>query len=352
MLLVNRSFIVLLTLSVIFQGCGPPSVDPDPSLSEQIKVKLSTDGNTLTVVHYGKYNEANKQLVDLSLKELQNNYVLKAIQIDVYDDSLVSMIKTQISNKDVYSKIHDLSFYKDSVVVVYTLDIALIHSMIDPLIATYGHAEKKVIFPLFTSENAPPDVSDITDLKLQYPCTNGSIPSRALLLPNAPRTYRNGIHRGIDFVVNWGSLVHAVADGIVIRSDLHYEEFNPEFRKQLLDDSATLGHTPSDVFNHVLLGRSVFIDHGFDLVPGYRAVSIYAHLSHIDSHIRSGATIDAGERIGLSGNSGTEDGTLGKRTGAHLHWELILQDAGGEYYLGQGWSYDEMITSFRNIFSE
>ena len=25
---------------------------------------------------------------------------------------------------------------------------------------------------------------------------------------------------------------------------------------------------PSDIFNNILLGKSVFIDHGFELVPG------------------------------------------------------------------------------------
>jgi murein DD-endopeptidase MepM/ murein hydrolase activator NlpD len=146
--------------------------------------------------------------------------------------------------------------------------------------------------------------------------------------------------------------VNAAAEGVVIRSDRHYEEFDPEFRKQLLDVSDKLGHTPSDIFEHILLGRSVFIDHGFDLVPGYRAITIYAHLSHIDTYIKPGIKIDAGEQIGLSGNSGTEDGTLGKRTGAHLHWELILQDAGGEYYLGQGWDTEKLYQELVRVFSE
>jgi murein DD-endopeptidase MepM/ murein hydrolase activator NlpD len=143
-----------------------------------------------------------------------------------------------------------------------------------------------------------------------------------------------------------------VADGVVIRADQHYEEVPSEFRKKLLSEAKQLGHTPSDVFEHILLGRSVFIDHGFDLVPGYRAITIYAHLSHIDTYIKPGIKIDAGEQIGLSGNSGTEDGTLGKRTGAHLHWELILQDAGGEYYLGQGFKSEALRLLFNNVFGK
>ena len=43
-----------------------------------------------------------------------------------------------------------------------------------------------------------------------------------------------------------------------------------------------VGYTPSDIFNSILLGKAVFLDHGFDLVPGFRTITIYAHLSHIE----------------------------------------------------------------------
>jgi murein DD-endopeptidase MepM/ murein hydrolase activator NlpD len=143
-----------------------------------------------------------------------------------------------------------------------------------------------------------------------------------------------------------------VAGGIVIRADQHYEEVPSDFRKKLLAEAKQLGHTPSDVFEHILVGQSVYIDHGFDLVPGYRTVSIYAHLSHVKPEIKPGASVSAGQQIGLSGNSGTEPGTLGTRKGAHLHWELILQDAGGEYYLGQGWDTEKLYQELVRVFSE
>ena len=62
--------------------------------------------------------------------------------------------------------------------------------------------------------------------------------------------------------------------------------------------------------------------------------------------------MSAGQMIGLSGNSGTKDSTLGTRKGAHLHWELILQDKGGEYYLGQGWAMNELSNLLLRIFSK
>jgi murein DD-endopeptidase MepM/ murein hydrolase activator NlpD len=70
----------------------------------------------------------------------------------------------------------------------------------------------------------------VKDLKLILPCENIPVPKRTMRLPNAPRNYRNGIHRGIDFFANWGTPIRAVAEGVVIRSDLHYEEVSPGFR--------------------------------------------------------------------------------------------------------------------------
>ena len=119
----------------------------------------------------------------------------------------------------------------------------------------------------------------------------------------------------------------------------------------MLNKTKKTGHTPSDIFEHILLGQSIYIDHGFHLLPGYRAVSIYAHLSHIDNKIQPGATVSGGQLSGLSGNSGTEPATKGNRDGAHLHWELLLQNKGGESYLGQGLSYDDLFSLLNNIFS-
>lgn len=207
-----------------------------------------------------------------------------------------------------------------------------------------------VIFP--GSVTYPDDFSYLKDLNLLYPCTGVHIPDKSRLLPNAPRSYRHGIHRGIDFIANYGSEVRAVESGVVIRADHHYDEFDPTFRKDLLAEASTIGRTPSDVFNNILVGQSVIIDHGTALVPGKRIISLYAHLSQIDSTIQVGSKVDKGQRLGLSGNSGTEPATEGKRDGAHLHFELIIQDARGERYLGQGLALEELRSVLNNLFTE
>ena len=178
------------------------------------------------------------------------------------------------------------------------------------------------------------------------------MPSKASRLPNAPRSYRSGTHRGIDFFSNWGTPVRSVADGIVIRSDRFYKEVPAEFRREMLQRAATLNRTPSDIFNELLLGQAVIVDHGFSLFKGYRSITIYAHLSSINENIIPGYNIKKGEIFARSGNSGTEPSTLGTRRESHLHWELILQDQNGEYYFGQNLDYEKLIVALKNLFND
>ena len=63
-----------------------------------------------------------------------------------------------------------------------------------------------------------------------------------------------------------------------------------------------------------------------------------------------GYKISAGELLGRSGNTGTRPSTLGTKDESHLHWELILQDARGEYYFGQGLDYELLISALNKIF--
>ena len=105
-------------------------------------------------------------------------------------------------------------------------------------------------------------------------------------------------------------------------------------------------------FHLIRSTQKLFFDHGFDLVPGFRVITIYAHLSSIDSNIIPGYKIKRGDVFGRSGNTGTRPSTLGTRDESHLHWELILQDNKGEYYFGQNIEYDALQFALNQIFSE
>ena len=202
-----------------------------------------------------------------------------------------------------------------------------------------------------SNEIATFDPRWVDSLSLSLPCYGVPVPKRTMRLPNAPRNYRKGIHRGLDFFANWGTPVRSVADGVVVRSDLHYEEVPADFRENLLKATTKVGYTPSDIFNNVLLGKSVFLDHGFDLIPGFRTISIYAHLSYIEREIVPGAVVKRGELLGKSGNTGMRESTIGSKAGSHLHWEMILQKGEQEIFLGKGMSNPELYDMLLRIFN-
>ena len=149
---------------------------------------------------------------------------------------------------------------------------------------------------------------------------------------------------------NWGTPVRSVADGIIIRSDINYKEMPADFRIEMLKRASLINRTPSDIFNELLLGQAVIIDHGLELFPGYRSISIYAHLSSIIPKFETGYNIKSGEIFGYSGNTGTSPSTKGTKDESHLHWELILQDSKGEYYFGQDLEYSELIEALDSLF--
>ena len=218
-------------------------------------------------------------------------------------------------------------------------------------LSVLGHINKTNQNNIITMSNSFNPIW-VKDLKLLLPCENAILPEKPSRLPNASRAYRNGIHRGIDFFANWGTDVYAVADGVIVRADHDYKEYPADFRVKMLKASGKVGHTPSDIFNSVLLGKAVFLDHGFDLVKGFRVISIYAHLSSIQNNIIGGSNIKAGDLIGKTGNTGTKESTLGTKKEAHLHWELILQKNNEEIYLGKDLPYDELYEMLKNIFSK
>ena len=203
-----------------------------------------------------------------------------------------------------------------------------------------------------SESNSVFDPSWVKDLKLFLPCKGVKLPTSASRLPNAPRDYRNGTHRGVDFFSNWGTDIRAVADGLVVRADHNYEEYPADFRTEMLKSSGKVGYTPSDIFNSVLLGKAIILDHGFDLVPGFRTITIYAHLSSIKNDLVGGSTVKAGQVIGKTGNTGTRASTLGTKKESHLHWEMILQRDKKEVYLGKDVPYEKLYEMLVTIFQD
>ena len=170
---------------------------------------------------------------------------------------------------------------------------------------------------------------------IQLPSQNYSVPQYLNLLPNALREYRAGIHKGIDFPAPLNTPIMAVSSGIVVRSNPTHSDVDIDTYKAFLETTQKLSKTPDDIYNYILLGKSIIIDHGYTIVPNFRTISVYAHLSSIAEGILPGVNVEKGQVVGLAGNTGTSSGALRNAKGAHLHWEIHFENTIGRYFLGQ-----------------
>ena len=347
--------LLYLLILIFFIGCSTgPTVSTQSTTNKISILTFSEDNLSATITIPKGPNSFEQTLHRLMVRD--NSIVIDQYLEGVVESSIVSEMKDAIINSlpegALEFRIKNFTSNYNSSIINLELDRKQIENTIFEILKKYNKSDAVPILPLFSIAKTPPKLKDLNNIKLLMPCADTKVPEQQLLLPNAPRAYRNGTHRGIDFYVNWGSSVRSVEDGVVIRAEHGYKEMEADFRINILNDTRILGRTPSDIFEHLLLGQAVYIDHGFNLVSGYRVITIYAHLSHINSNIKVGSAITRGQEIGKSGNSGTEDSTLKKKTGAHLHWELILQNKEGEYYLGQGEKYDVLYPFMKNLFSD
>lgn len=172
----------------------------------------------------------------------------------------------------------------------------------------------------------------------QLPILGAKLPDADRLLPGARRAYRFGIHQGFDMYpghvgvpTGYGAPVIAVKDGTVVRADIDYVELTAEQYDEVIAISQDAGTTPSEQLDQ-LRGRQVWIDHG------HGVISRYAHLSGITPGIAVGSSVSAGTVLAFVGNSGMESASRGGSSGAHLHFELRIDDR----YLGEGMSAEEI----------
>ena len=95
-------------------------------------------------------------------------------------------------------------------------------------------------------------------------------------------------HKGVDFTPGTGAPIYAVADGVV---SIHEDTYGG-------------------------LGNNVWIDH---VIDGQKITSVYAHMITGSSSLAVGDKVRVGDFIGQVGDTGSS-------TGAHLHFEILVQD--------------------------
>lgn len=103
----------------------------------------------------------------------------------------------------------------------------------------------------------------------------------------APCRWCSSYHQGLDFNPGAGTPIYAIADGVVIK------------------------HEQGGGF-----GNHVIIEH---VINGQRVTSTYAHMTWDSTPVSTGDTIQVGDFLGTVGSTGTS-------TGAHLHFEIRIDD--------------------------
>ncbi|TGK25137.1 M23 family metallopeptidase [Leptospira stimsonii] len=164
-----------------------------------------------------------------------------------------------------------------------------------------------------------------------FPVLGGLIPALDFQLPNAPRVYRNGVHKGIDIYkkkdtdgqirnLNFQDEAVAPGDGIVVRADHSYSPMTLADYEYHTSQShkGTVTYVEKDFG-----GRQVWIDHGNGVMTSFN------HLSSIKSNLRVGSKIKQGEIVGTVGNSGLIEEAKGSMENTHLHFEIWVD---GEFF--------------------
>ena len=162
-------------------------------------------------------------------------------------------------------------------------------------------------------------------------------------LPNAARTYRNGVHEGMDYFVRRNTPVLAAGDGDVVRADHNFVEMTLEDYNEAISIAKDAETTPEDIADK-LLGRQVWIAHADGVVTRY------AHLECVEESIQVGTSVIRGQEIGNVGNSGTKYSIVGSSRffdGApHLHFEVWNDGT----FLGEDRPFSEVRTIYKRIF--
>jgi murein DD-endopeptidase MepM/ murein hydrolase activator NlpD len=201
-----------------------------------------------------------------------------------------------------------------------------------------------------TATTTPNPSSPILDPRIprpfSWPIAGGCLPQAELLMPNAPRSYRNGVHEGLDFYpgsscahVERGTQVLAMREGTVIRADLDYLDITPQQVRELAALTAAQGFSDPATLD-IYRGRQVWVDHGGGVVTRY------CHLSSIAAGVRAGAQVRGGGVLGGVGESGTPEFITAPGTEMHLHAEVRI----GDSFLGAGLPPETVRALYQQLF--
>jgi murein DD-endopeptidase MepM/ murein hydrolase activator NlpD len=201
--------------------------------------------------------------------------------------------------------------------------------------------------PTAPAATATPAAPDLTAFRnFIYPIHGACLPVSDLLMPNAPRAYRGGVHEGVDLYasdnctkIDHGTPVIVAKDGVVIRADRDYHDLT-QAELAAANQRIATGHANDFEVLDLFRGRQVWIDHGHGIVTRY------AHLSGIADNVQARTKVVQGETIAFVGDSGTPESLSAPGTETHLHFELRVADR----FLGQGLPPDQVRAIYKQLF--
>ncbi len=193
---------------------------------------------------------------------------------------------------------------------------------------------------------SPPSDLDPDDLHgFVMPLEGACFPANDNLMPNAPREYRSGVHEGLDFywgdsciLIERGTPVVASYAGVVVRADHHYVDLTLDQARTLEVKTEEQGFSDPETLD-TYRGRQVWVDHGNGVVTRY------CHLHRVEPDLGEGSRVEAGQRLGSVGESGTPESVTAPGTQLHLHWEVRV----GEGFLGQDLAPEDVRAVYQRL---
>jgi murein DD-endopeptidase MepM/ murein hydrolase activator NlpD len=203
--------------------------------------------------------------------------------------------------------------------------------------------------PASTIPSKPASVEDTATILsvLNNPILGASVSTVPSHLPGAVRSYRHGIHEGMDFyqytsnvAINRDTAIYGMAEGKVIRADHDYIPYSSEeVRNKDLNLAAGFPITPQYMLDK-LRGKQVWISYPNGILARF------CHLDRIPESVTVGDTVTEETIIGYVGNSGTSGEVKKNDSELHLHLDLLIHNE----LFWKGFNQEEVRTILSRVF--
>ncbi|MBT9164130.1 MAG: hypothetical protein DDT23_00119 [candidate division WS2 bacterium] len=326
---ISSRLVIIIVLNILLTLFLPGSLRIVRIENNILFLDLSLKGLTLT--------EA-KGLVIEKIREFENERILIN-----YENMKETFTRNMFLKIDLDKTLEDLFvFHRDPTFYYSRLDFEkmIADSKLPLIISDVAFAE--VLKGNTIINITLPPMQVLKQDSLLIPIKGAIFPFEKAHLPNAPRPYRAGKHRGVDFFTGYVGVpittsteIYSVYDGEIIRIDHNYIDMTYQEWKNLSLESVRKGFTSSENLDK-FMGRQIHIKHGNGIK------TVYAHLSWVRTDLKVGDKVFQGEFIARAGNSGT-GGSF-----THLHFEIWIDDE----YLGKGLPPEQVRELYEYYFRE